>query len=678
MSIGKKILTSLLGLALTGVLAVAVVSFAGLYQIKDTLKSENKVTIDSLYLQSTKTIEMQSESVGVSMAESYANEINGYFERIISEITAMKGSIESIGNHGGTQEKQELDRYEEYIISHIVEMPPEEEKEIIKQFGFVTALFDNLLAAEQNLSLAYLVLENGMVISSTDTFYKEVEKTDMRRRTWYRDAVQSKDIVWSELYISETNGESYITCAVPVYKGGEELLGVVAFDLKTTDISQKLLTSKKNFIDNSFLFDEEGTVLLSTLGNEQVSEAAFYQDFMKEWDHQKRGFYSKEGIMIGYARIEETNWMLATMLDYEYMMDPFNIIGESVKMAGENMNGFISQRISGNITLFLIVACSVMILVVIMANIIGKSITKPIYTLSDGVRIISRGNLEYKLSVKSGDEIEELSEAVNHMTGELKEYIENLQEVTIEKERIGAELNVATTIQASMLPCIFPAFPEREEINIYASMLPAKEVGGDFYDFFLIGDNQLGIVMADVSGKGVPAALFMVIAKTLIKNNAQYGKQPKEIFQTVNNQLCENNDAGMFVTAFMGILEISTGKFSYVNAGHNQPLIQKKGKYKWLDTIPGFVLAGLEDIVYQQEEISLEKGDILYLYTDGVTEAMNREKELFGDDKLFDCINQYGKIGPKELLLALKSEIDIFADGEEQADDITMLAIKIE
>jgi len=248
-----------------------------------------------------------------------------------------------------------------------------------------------------------------------------------------------------------------------------------------------------------------------------------------------------------------------------------------------------------------------------------------------------------------------------------------------EKERIVAELNVAKQIQASMLPCIFPPFPNRSEFDIYASMLPAKEVGGDFYDFFLIDENQLAVVIADVSGKGVPAALFMVVAKTLIKSNAQYGKSPKDVFETVNNLLCENNEAGMFVTAFMGILDVPSGTFNYVNAGHDPPLLKHAdGNIETLSVDSGFVLAGLEDTSYEQDKIKLVAGDVLFFYTDGVTEAFDEEKNLFGKSNLLKAFNLYKDCELKEMLASIKREIDKFADGAEQADDITMLVLKME
>jgi sigma-B regulation protein RsbU (phosphoserine phosphatase) len=271
-----------------------------------------------------------------------------------------------------------------------------------------------------------------------------------------------------------------------------------------------------------------------------------------------------------------------------------------------------------------------------------------------------------------GNETGTMAEAFRTMLLDLETYVENLTAITAEKERLGAELDVAAKIQASMLPRIFP---DRAELDIYATMQPAKEVGGDFYDFFFIDDKTLAVIMADVSGKGVPAALFMVVAKTLIKNNAQYGRSPGELFETVNNMLCENNDAGMFVTAFMGYLDIPSGVFTFVNAGHNPPLLRAGGEVSWLKTKKSFVLAGMEGMRYTQDEITLKPGDRLFMYTDGVTEAMNAGHELFAEARLLDAIKENAGRPIRELLSAVKSKVDEFADGAEQADDITMLIL---
>ena len=302
---------------------------------------------------------------------------------------------------------------------------------------------------------------------------------------------------------------------------------------------------------------------------------------------------------------------------------------------------------------------------------VERNITTPVEKLSDVTELYAKqghGKEEdlQRLrqmcdTVPKGDEIGVLAGSFSNMMGEIDEYMVNLATVTADKERIATELNVATQIQASMLPCIFPAFPDRDEFDIYATMLPAKEVGGDFYDFFLVDQDHLAVVMADVSGKGVPAALFMVIAKTLIKNRTQLGHTPAEVFTAVNNQLCENNEAGLFVTAWMGILDINTGEFAFANAGHNPPLLKRaSGEYEYLRTRPGFVLAGMEGVRYRQGSMILEPGDMLYLYTDGVTEATNSENELYGEGRLLAVANRCKDCDPQALLPAVKADIDQF------------------
>lgn len=281
------------------------------------------------------------------------------------------------------------------------------------------------------------------------------------------------------------------------------------------------------------------------------------------------------------------------------------------------------------------------------------------------------------LQVRTGDEIETLARTLGQMEADIVTYIDNLAAVTAEKERIGAELNVATQIQASMLPSIFPAFPERPEFDIYATMEPAKEVGGDFYDFFLVDNDHLALVMADVSGKGVPAALFMVIAKTLLKNAAQMGLSPKDVLSKVNDQLCENNEAEMFVTVWLGILEVSTGRLICANAGHEYPALRRSGgKYELVKDKHGFVLAGMEGVRYREYELELAPGDELYVYTDGVAEATNAGGELFGTGRMIETLNSHIGDGPDVLLPKVKEDIDRFVGSAPQFDDITMLGLR--
>ena len=240
--------------------------------------------------------------------------------------------------------------------------------------------------------------------------------------------------------------------------------------------------------------------------------------------------------------------------------------------------------------------------------------------------------------------------------------------------KVSADLNLASDIQTNMLPNIFPAFPNRADFDIYASMKPAKEVGGDFYDYFMIDDDHLAIVIADVSGKGVPAAMFMVIAKTLIKDHALLGLQPEEVYTKVNNLLCEGNKSGLFVTSWMGVIELSTGHMTYVNAGHNPPVIKHDGKVDYLRSKAGFVLAGFEGFKYKQNELQLEKGDKIFLYTDGITESQTKDHELYGEERLLKCLRSLVTENVTEAIYAVKSDIAEFIGDAEQFDDMTMLA----
>ncbi len=272
------------------------------------------------------------------------------------------------------------------------------------------------------------------------------------------------------------------------------------------------------------------------------------------------------------------------------------------------------------------------------------------------------------------DELGELALTIDEMERKTLDYFSSLNRITVEKQRVDAELNLAAAIQAGMLT---KAFPQREDFTLCASMDPAKEVGGDFYDFFLLDEKRLAFVIADVSGKGVPAALIMAITKVLIKNHVQMGQTPEKAFYEVNNFLCEGNEAGVFVTAWMGVLDLPTGKLTYVNAGHNPPLLrQKNGAFTYLRSRPALVLGGMEETEYRENELTMEHGDRLFLYTDGVTEAADPQNGLYGEERLSVYLNAHPEEDLTETLTGLRRDIDAFSDGASQFDDITMLYLE--
>ena len=360
----------------------------------------------------------------------------------------------------------------------------------------------------------------------------------------------------------------------------------------------------------------------------------------------------------------------------------FNSAGEPVAIVGVDLSmpGLNQEIFSFLVNSVVFVAIITFLLSGIYFFYTKRNILKPIDLLHRAAgRMVE--NLEedqvQEIDIHTGDEIEELASAFMQMNLEVKEYIKKLYLVTAEKERIGAELDVAAHIQSSMLPCIFPPFPDRHEFDIYATMTPAKEVGGDFYDFFMVDERHLAIVMADVSGKGVPAALFMVIGKTLIKDHTQPGADLGTVFSEVNDILCTSNSEGMFITAFEGVLDLVTGELRFVNAGHEIPFISRAGgAFEPHKIRAGFVLAGMEGLRYRAGVMELMPGDKLFQYTDGVTEATSAAKELYGMERLQNVLASVSDKAPQEILPAVKTDIDRFVGTAPQFDDITMLCLE--
>ena len=367
------------------------------------------------------------------------------------------------------------------------------------------------------------------------------------------------------------------------------------------------------------------------------------------------------------------------------IFDPvYDDSGELVMIVSvsQQWDDIMSEAIAVTAASGLAVSVLFILIVIRTVRLISKYVVRPIKmeeaVLAEYVRDKDPEKVITSLSeVKCRNEIETLAENFSYMAAEIDTHIKTVRAVTAEKERIGAELDMAAKIQASQLPSTFPAFPDRTEFDIYASMDPAKEVGGDFYDFFLIDDDHLAVVIADVSGKGVPAALFMMSSKMLINSFALSGGRPSEILGAVNNMLCERSADDMFVTVWLGILELSTGKLTSTNAGHENPAIKKAGgSFEILKDRHSPVVAAMPDIPYREQVMQLEPGDTLFVYTDGVPEATSAQVELFGEERLSKALNSVGDVPLEKLLDTVNSAVSDFVGDAPQFDDLTMLALR--
>ena len=317
--------------------------------------------------------------------------------------------------------------------------------------------------------------------------------------------------------------------------------------------------------------------------------------------------------------------------------------------------------------------------IVIHYRILERTTIRPIQSLKqDTDHLVSKldSDEEYVSDVRTGDELEALAHSIEEMDRNLKRYIRENTAITAEKERLSTELGLAARIQRDMLPCVFPPFPERREFDLYASMDPAKEVGGDFYDYYLIDEDHLGLVIADVSGKGIPAALFMMKSMILLRNCVLAGLDPKQAMEQLNEQIAVNNSESMFVTVWLGILEISSGRLTAVNAGHEYPMLKEPGGiYDLYKDRHGLAAGTMEGIRYRDYELRLEPGSMLFVYSDGLPEANDRDSRLFGNERTLRALNGDPEKDPQATLEAVRQAVDAFVGEAPQFDDLTMLCL---
>ena len=376
----------------------------------------------------------------------------------------------------------------------------------------------------------------------------------------------------------------------------------------------------------------------------------------------------------GYIETQPHITAMIPLVDYEGNVPAILCVQRQMDVLLQARNSYVNKIILG----MLILVASVIVAQILYLN---NVVLKPVLKIAGEANRFAKENVpaERKLkdTIRNEDEIGLLAESVDRMEEQVRDYIENLTAVTAENERISTEMSLASRIQSSALPHEFPPFPDRQDFDIFATMHPAKEVGGDFFEFFLIDDDHLCVVMADVSGKGVPGALFMMISKIILNSCAMQGLTPAGILTKANEAICDNNQEEMFVTVWVGILELSTGHLKAANAGHEYPVFKTKdGPYELYKDKHGFVLGGFEDSTYKEYELDIEPGAKIFLYTDGVPEATDPDNEMFGTGRLIEALNEDPDAGPEETLENVRKAVESFVRGSEPFDDVTMLCLE--
>ena len=518
---------------------------------------------------------------------------------------------------------------------------------------------------------------------------------DPRTREWYYGAIENDGIYYSNVMMDLFTKEPGITCSIPVTVNGR-VVAVVCADifLGTLDkwISSSLEASGFVFIvnhDGKVIFAPENQNLVSNyfvmqgvdIRDSADEKLADYVTRVMKGDYSPyliEDYTGKQYILIG-SSMTSVGWIIVSAVDRAEALSLIPKMESTYNDIATKASVEFYEHIKTTLRLIILVLLAVFIVSLGQASFLGNKIANPLNNLTKYIHKLSSGEFVFKMDgiYETHDEIEVLARAFEDLSIKNQQYIKEVTQVTAEKERIGAELNVATQIQGDMLPSIFPPYPHKTEFDIFATMHPAKEVGGDFYDFFLVDDDHLALVIADVSGKGVPAALFMVIAKTLIKNRSQMGGTPSEILYDVNNQLSEGNKTDFFVTVWLAIVDVRTGEGLVCNAGHEHPCLKKKGgKFELIKYRHSPAVAVMPNMKFPDHKIKLDAGDKVFVYTDGVVESTNAHEQLFGENGLIEALNSDPEAPIKVLLSNVNKSIDSFVDGAQQFDDITMLCFE--
>ena len=573
---------------------------------------------------------------------------------------------------------------------------------IAAKTGLMANLSDTMisLCPAFGASTIYIAMPEGVHLSVSDSSSSwfvdgKIRSYDPRARGWYQQAAQAGGLIFSDGEWDANTGAYCVECAMPVYSPDGKLQAVVGTDLFLNDMEAEPNASAVEG-EYNLLINQKGRPVLpmqaeafpmadsdrdSDLCASRIKLLAkTVSDALQGKDIGiVRGRLSDGEYYIAASPVQKTGWVLLSAFSQAISNQPEIMLKNSVSRLQAEAEDTYQDKMEKVRTSALILFMIIMLFTLGGALALGKRIVKPLNTITKRISELREGELEFQMedAYRTGDEVEELAQSFAALTHKTVEYVDTVKRVTAEKERIGAELSLATKIQAAMLPHIVPAFPDRTDFDIIGSMDPAKEVGGDFYDYFLIDDDHLCMEIADVSGKGVPAALFMMASKIILQSVAMLGRSPAEILSKTNEAICSNNEAQMFVTVWLGILELSTGRLTAANAGHEYPVLKgPDGSFELYKDKHGFVIGGLEGARYREYELQLEPGAKLFVYTDGVPEATSAEEELFGTDRMIEALNREPEASPQGILKNVRRAVDDFVQDAEQFDDLTMLCLE--
>ena len=575
--------------------------------------------------------------------------------------------------------------------------------ETAAKIGLIGNLSDLMKALLKNAQIdtCFISTPDGIIVMGDDCSAVkygengELQHIAVRQRPWYTGAEETGSLYFTDVERDTFTDRVGIVCSLPLYADGK-LAAVIGADLFLDTMEEAVNNSADEYGGFTCILNQDGHVIFSPeeqgifrvmtsdkaedLRNSEYTELAqFAADALQGTTDVRLVHMGDTSYYMAGARMDIVGWSLISVVDAKVLQEPGVQLQKRYQEISDSAVGTFSHNIGMAQKTLLILLLLIVAAGTAAALLVAKRIVKPLNTITSRVTNLGRSNLQFKMedTYRTGDEIEVLAEAFSKLSEKTLQYVDEVKQVTAENERISMELGMATAIQASQLPHLFPAFPDRREFDIYASMTPAREVGGDFYDFFLVDDDHIGLVMADVAGKGVPAALFMMVSRILIRNRVQSGESPATALANVNSQLLESNEAELFVTVWLAVLEISTGKGVVSNAGHEHPVLRRKnGQYELVKYRHSPAVAVMPGIQFEEHTFELQPGDSIFVYTDGVAEAADAENRLFGTERMLEVLNQEPEAGPEKVLENTLNGIRAFVQDTEQFDDITMMCLQ--
>ena len=704
--LSKKILMAMLSVVLILGVISGVVFYYAIHKVSDDVR---QITNDMGATTSNVSSHYMSEEIQSSMLQlaidksNVADWIFNNFRRSIEIVASAASEIYSNPNNYLPRTIKAPNRNEDGELSlqllydsHVNPTDPAVRQEI----GLIGNIGDVLLSVnETNESIAsvYVATETGFTVQADFIAGKKYNDDgtlmplDAKERPWYIGAKDTEKAFLTGAVKDVHTPKLGIMCGVPVYRNGE-FVAVAGGGMYLDEIQKLVESVDLGASGDACIINANGEVLFSTRDSGSLVPIIDGGDIRQHGDADLARISNKviigetgvelmeiddENCYVAYAPLNTVQWALLLIMP-QVVVDAPNIqLQEALKVLQTQVTEQTNHMMYNTEVLLMLVIIFAVILALIHSFNLSSSIVEPITKLTEEVQKIQGNNLDFEWTMDTGDETQVLAESFDSLTERMKQYIDHIQHITAEREKIAAELSLAEKIQYSALPHTFPPFPERNEFDLYASMDPAREVGGDFYDFFLIDDDHLGLVIADVSGKGIPGALFMMTSMVMIRNNAMAGLPVDVILHKTNIGICRNNSEEMFVTVWMGILEISTGIMTCANAGHEYPMIKKPdGSFEMFKDKHGLVIGAMEGVSYTSYQLKLEPGTKIFVYTDGVPEATNMDKKLFGTDRALEALNNDPDASPEVLLKKVTSAIDEFVGPAEQFDDVTMLAIE--